>query len=314
MLCAIKKGTIQNITCFNMGNIFGNRTTTQTQRRLPIQTPQQQSQRVITTQQQPQPQSQSQPQPQPQSQSQPQPQPQSQRVITTQQQPQPQSQPQSQRVITTQQQPQPQSQPQSQRVITTQQQPQQQPQQRPQRKFGNFQCTKCKKKWKSSHAWEGKTQSCTRCNMAVLPYSLQEIETTFEYTYKCMNQNCKKVHKKPVVGLSDNLRELIDKTYKVSCGKERKGECNICPNSLQFVHRTNISSVSCYGKCKNCKTKPMLLHTQNVVIRDMGVRCTSCNGVCVIHEISRLQPINTSIPHQQELCEMCQQLKRYCGR
>lgn len=184
----------------------------------------------------------------------------------------------------------------------------------PQRKFGNFQCTKCKKKWKSSHAWEGKTQSCTRCDIAVLPYSLQDIETTFEYTYICNNQKCKKVHKKPIVGLSENVFVVINKTYAVSCGKQDNRICNVRPNSLRILHNNNSSSVLCYGNCKDCQTKHMLLHTQDVVIRDMGVRCTFCNGVCMIHEISRLKPINSSVPHQQEFCEMCQQLKRYCGR
>lgn len=197
---------------------------------------------------------------------------------------------------------------QPQRVIPTQQQ------QRPQRKFGSFQCTKCKKKWKSSHAWEGKTQSCIRCNIAVLPYSLQEIETTFEYIYACMNQNCKKVHKKPVVGLSDNLREFIDKTYTVSCEKHKNNICDVRPHSLKFSHEKDKSRVSCYGNCQVCETKDMLLFTHHVVIHDKVVRCTSCNGVCVIQEISRLKPINSSIPHKQELCEMCKQLKRYCGR
>lgn len=189
--------------------------------------------------------------------------------------------------------------------------------QRKRGQYGHFECTTCRKKWQSSHSWEGKRQKCTRCNTYVLPTNLQDIQPTYECTYKCMNTKCKNTYIKCGILDSKELNQVLETHQEIVCNnnknkqvfKSKPSEVNIC------YHPTYEVESSVY--CKSCGQK----HRMNIaclddetILHGFKRQCTICNHMSSrIIKIKKLQS-DLSKPHKRELCEKCQEVGGYCGR
>jgi hypothetical protein len=52
------------------------------------------------------------------------------------------------------------------------------------RYFGHYQCSKCKRKWKSGYCWKNETQKCQTCNSDTSPYEIEQLKKEKSYEEK----------------------------------------------------------------------------------------------------------------------------------
>ena len=187
------------------------------------------------------------------------------------------------------------------------------------RQFGHFQCTYCHKKWQSSHAWKGKQQKCTRCSTYVLPTNLQNIQPTYEYTYRCMNTKCKntlivcdRIDSKDLNNALETRQEFVCNQHKnkqVYKYKSKPSEINI--------HYHPVYEVQLCAYCKSCRQKNKMTITDQVdkmILQGFKRQCQLCNQIASqIIKIKKLES-DPSKPHKRELCEKCQEIGGYCGK
>ena len=52
------------------------------------------------------------------------------------------------------------------------------------RVFGEFQCSKCNRKWASGNSWANAGQECQNCRIMVYPYHQRDLEKPAEEDYE----------------------------------------------------------------------------------------------------------------------------------
>lgn len=176
--------------------------------------------------------------------------------------------------------------------------------------FGHYRCYRCHKKWFSSHAWCSMTQQCMKCGAQVLPTNLQKVQPTYEFTFKCQN-SCNNMHTTQSQRvLPTELAEIFRTEELVLCNELDKAyykkKCRVLIDADGLI-------TECFAKCNHCnkqhRVKTCFQMKQMHLPKQM---CQKCNKRCCLVQISKNEP-NLTIPHRQDLCEMCKKLKKYCG-